>query len=77
MKVIKKYTAIKLGTQIVNDTVNVELSYGEITGSYYNTIYPIQEFDTEEEAISYAYKIDKHIKWLIVPLIQFDAKWDE
>lgn len=34
MKVIKKYTAIKVGTETVNDKVNVKLSYGEITGTY-------------------------------------------
>jgi hypothetical protein len=30
MKIIKKYTAIQLKTETVNDDVNVKLSYGRI-----------------------------------------------
>lgn len=72
MKLIKKYTAIKLSTEQVNDNVNVKLSYGEIKGPYYSTIHPEEEFDTEEEAIEYAYNTDEWVKWLIIPIIKFD-----
>jgi len=34
--------------------------------------YPEEEFDTEEEAISYAFKLDKWATWLIVPIVKFD-----
>lgn len=56
MNIIKKYTAMQIGTQTVNDNVKVSLEYGEITGPYYSQEYPKEEFDTEEEAIEYAYK---------------------
>ena len=38
MKTVKKYTAIQLGTETVNDNVNVKLSFGEITGPYYTLL---------------------------------------
>jgi hypothetical protein len=72
MKVIRKYTAIQLGTEKTNDYVKVVLGYGEITGPYYDETYPTEEFDTEDEAIEYAYEKDNWGRWLIVPLIKFD-----
>lgn len=72
MKVIKKYTAIQIGTETVNDTVKVCLEYGNIEGPHYSREYPEQEFDTEEEAVEYAYKHGKYNTWMIVPIIQFN-----
>ena len=72
MKAIRKYTAIQLGTETVNGKVNVKLTFGEITGLYYNTTHPKEEFDTEDEAIEYAYNFDKWGRWLIVPVVRFD-----
>lgn len=75
MKIIKKYTAIQLSTKTVNDNIDIELSYGHIDGPYYDRIYPQEEFDTEEEALEYAYEKDKYIRWLIVPLIRFEHEY--
>jgi hypothetical protein len=72
MKIIKKYTAIQLSTSKVNDEVKVNLSYGDVTGPYYNLIYPKEEFDTEDEAYEYAYKKNQYSNWLIVPIIRFN-----
>lgn len=72
MKIVKRYTAIQLGTETVNDKVNVKLSYGEITGPYYSTTNPEEEFDSEEEAIEYAYKIYKWGRWIVIPIIRFN-----
>lgn len=72
MKTINKFTAIQLGTEKVNDNVNVKLSFGEITGPYYNITSPTEEFDTEEEATEYAYKFNPYGRWLILPIIRFD-----
>lgn len=72
MKTIKKYTAIQLQTEIVNDNVNINLTFGEILYPCYNKIYPTEEFDTEEEALEYACKTNKYSKWIIVPVIRFD-----
>ena len=72
MKVIKKYTAIQLGTETVNNRVNVKLSYGNIEGPYYSVTHPTEEFDTEDEAIEYAYGIEKYGRWLILPVITFN-----
>lgn len=71
MKIIRKYTAIRLETTNVDDYVNVKLTYGEISGPHYNLQYPTEEFDSEDEAIEYAYKSNKYHKWLIVPIIKF------
>ena len=72
MKILKKYTAIKLSTKTEDEKVKVSLSYGNITGPYYSKTYPEEQFDTEEEAIQYAYNIDPWAKWLILPIIIFD-----
>jgi hypothetical protein len=75
MKVIKKYTAIQLGTRKINNDIEIELSYGSIEGPHYSTITPQEEFDTEEEALEYAYEKDKYRRWLIVPLIRFENEY--
>jgi hypothetical protein len=72
MKVIKKFVALEMLTENVNDRLKVELSYGEIEGPYYSLTYPDEEFDTEEEAIKHAYNINRFGKWMIVPVIKFD-----
>ncbi len=72
MKVIKKYTAIIVGTNTVNDTVKIDLEYGEITGAHYDRQEPETEFHTEEEAIKYAYEKDECCTWLIVPVVTFE-----
>jgi len=72
MNPIKMYTAIKLSTRTVDDTVEPKLTYGEINGPYYSREYPSESFTTEEEAIDYAYKTDKCAKWLILPVVTFD-----
>ena len=72
MKVVKKYTAMQIGSKTVNDTVKVNLEYGDITGPYYDQTSPKQEFDTEDEAIEYAYEHSKYSTWMIVPIVTFD-----
>lgn len=72
MKVIRKFTAIQLETECINDDVNAKLCFGKLDGPYYNVTHPNEEFDTEEEAIEYSYKYDKYARWMIVPIIRFD-----
>lgn len=72
MKVIKKYTAIKLGEKTIDDTQIPTFEYGDIEVSYYSKEYPKKEFDSEGEAIQYAYDSGKYENWLIVPIIKFD-----
>lgn len=72
MKVERKYTAMQIGTKTENDTVKVSLKYGEITGPYYSQQHPEEVFDTEEEAINYAYKHCKYSRWMIVPIVTFE-----
>ena len=69
--IIRKYTAIQLNTETVNDNVNVKLSFGEISGPYYNLTHPTEEFETEEDAIEYACQFNFYGRWLIVPIINF------
>tara|TARA_R110000796_G_scaffold97757_1_gene204994 strand:+ start:3139 stop:3360 length:222 start_codon:yes stop_codon:yes gene_type:complete len=72
MNVKRKYTAIKIGTKTVDDTIKVTLEYGEITGPYYSQEYPEEVFDTEEEAIAYAYEFCSYSRWMIVPIVTFE-----
>jgi len=72
MKVEKKYTIIQLDTDIINRELKVNLSYGDIEGPYYSQTHPQQIFDTEEEAIQYAFEKAKYYRWIIVPVITFE-----
>lgn len=73
MKTNKKYTALKITTNTVDDSyVEAKLSHGEIGGAWYSRDYPNEEFDTEQEAIEHAYKQDKYGNWLILPIVRFD-----
>jgi hypothetical protein len=72
MQIIKKFTAILIDTNKVNDEIKINLGYGRITGPYYDQIHPTEEFDTEEEAEKYAYDYDNYSKWLILPIIRFE-----
>ncbi len=71
IKVIKKFTAIKLQSTNIDNEEMCRLSFGEITGPYYSKSYPEKEFDTEDEATEYAFNQDKYVAWLILPIIRF------
>lgn len=75
MKIIKKYTAFQITTKKVNDDVVVNLEVGRITGPYYDIKEPEETFDTEEEAIEWAYKENKWCDWLILPKISFEREY--
>ena len=61
-----------LNTKKVNDNIQVEFEYGDIKGPYYSEEHPKQEFETEEEAIKYAYEFEKYGRWVVIPIIYFD-----
>ena len=71
MKVNKKFTALQLSEHEVNRTVKAKLEFGTISGPYYNEIYPETTFDTEEDAINWAYKESPYSTWIILPVISF------
>ena len=71
MKTIKKFTAIQMNPNRVNDEITISLSFGNIEGPYYDQDFPLQEFDSEEEAIKYASERDKYLMWMIVPIVRF------
>lgn len=73
MQIIKKFTAIRVyETRDTDKDVSYPtFTYGSITGPYYSLTYPETEFDTEEEAIKYAYESGKYTTWMIVPIIRF------
>lgn len=68
IKLIKKYTPVILNNKYVNDSVDVDLTFGHST---FNDS-PRKEFDTEDEAIEHAFKENPWENWVIVPLIKFD-----
>lgn len=73
MKIIKKYTAIQIDSNTVNNCKEASFNFGEITGPYWNQQYPEIEHDSEQEAIEYAYKMNIYATWLIVPVIKFES----
>lgn len=72
MKIIRKYTAIILEYKTVNKEQKIKLTYGDISGPYYDETSPTKEFDSEQEAVDYAYKFDPYSKWIIIPTIEFN-----
>lgn len=73
MKITKKFTAIQINTNKINNTIKVDLEYGDIQGPYYAQIRPETEFNTEEEALGWAYKENEFATWLIIPIIRFNT----
>ena len=71
MKLKKRYTAIQLGTKTIDNVVEPTFEHGGISGPYYDEQHPTLEFDTEEEAIKWAYKESSYSRWIIVPIIDF------
>ena len=59
MKVIRKFTAIQIRSRTINETVEPTFEYGLIKGPYYDQKAPEEEFDTEEEALAWAYEEDE------------------
>lgn len=58
--------------ETINDNVNPVFTYGRKTGPYYNEITPETEFDTEQEAIEWAYEQNSYATWLILPIVKFE-----
>ena len=72
MKLIKKYTLFWVGEQTINDVEIPQLSYGRVTGPYYSRDYPKTIFDSEEEAIKYAFEKEPYGNFLVLPLYSFN-----
>lgn len=77
MKTIKKYTAIMIleisqERHEVGDYYTPTLSFGQVRGAFYSKEYPEKEFDTEDQAIEFAYKENKYVNWMIIPIIKFE-----
>jgi hypothetical protein len=82
MKIEKKYTAIQLRTPdhltlegFPVDEVVPNFVIGKVTGPYYNKKYPQEVFDTEEQAIKWAYEENEYAQWLILPIITFEKEY--
>jgi len=75
MEIIKKFTAVQIYAKKINDEIKAELEDGNITGPYYDRTEPETEFETEQEAIDWAYKENKHANWIILPIVSFKNEW--
>jgi hypothetical protein len=75
MEIIKKFTAVQINTKKVDDTVIAEFEYGRISGPYYDVTEPKTEFETEQEAIEWAYKEDEYADWLILTKVSFKREY--
>ena len=71
METIKKFTAIQVGSKKINRTIKPTFEYGVVSGPYYDEQHPKEEFDTEEEAIEWAYNENPFGRWMILPIITF------
>lgn len=69
MKVVKTFTAIQISkSQVDDDIIPI---FRHIRKKYYDDYVPFS-FDTEEDAIAWAYNTDEYANWLIIPKISFD-----
>jgi hypothetical protein len=75
MEIIKKFTAVQINTKKVDNTVIAEFEYGRISGPYYDVTEPKTEFETEQEAIEWAYEEDKYADWLILTKVSFKREY--
>lgn len=72
MKYKKQYCAVHLETVQSNDKFDVNLSFGRDSGGYNGYSSPAQWFDSEQEAIEFAYSENKWQDWSILTRISFD-----
>lgn len=82
MEIRKRYIAFQVDDNDakydlkVGDELQPTFSYGRIGGYYDCREYPTTTFDTEEQAIKYAWETSKHGDWVILPVIDFIDCWD-
>lgn len=69
MKIVKKFTAIQISDSNNDDTIVPKLKYAHKSYLY---DYVETTFDTEEDAIKWAYETDEYAQWLIIPKISFN-----
>lgn len=74
VKIVEKFTAVKLDFKNIDFEYICNLSFGAVSGPYYNETRPRLEFDTRIEAIEYAYEQDMHSNWAIIPIVSFKHK---
>lgn len=75
MQYTKKFTPIQITDSNKDNVQMVELQFGRITGPYYDREYPYELFDSEDDAIKHAYKINEYATWMIVPVIEFKQNY--
>ena len=67
------YTAVKVGTYRTEHDIKLFMKdVGRVEGPYYNEIYPETEFQTEEDALRWAYTSDPYADWTIIKRYTFD-----
>lgn len=69
MKIVKKYVAIQIDKSKIDDKLVPNFKHGDY--KYYDD-YIQTLFDTEDEAIKWAYDENEWGNWMIVPVIKFD-----
>lgn len=71
MRYQKVYIALQVMKHDVDGRTDATFSFGHIGGPHYSRDYPDKTFDTEDEAIEWAYEHNKYAEWIIVPKIEF------
>lgn len=67
MKVIKKYIVVNEKLNKINESVSLDMKIGDRDASLYSRM-----FDTEEQAVNWAYQEDKWDGYIILTHISFD-----
>lgn len=76
MKIIKKYTPVKIGNPVGYTNGSRSDYVVGLVFPEFSTICGCNEFDTEEEAIEFAYEKSKYATWSILPVIRFEPEFD-
>lgn len=72
-KLVKKYSLIRIDPLRVNNTLKIELTYGDVEG-YSDSLSIPKEFDTEEDALNFLLENSQTMwgNWIIVPMYSID-----
>ena len=72
MKIIKKYQLLQHYHEVVDDKKFLTPFISEAEYHYNYKIFQEMIFDTEDEALVEAYKINKYATWIVIPIYTFN-----
>lgn len=70
MSIVKSFHLLEVNEKRIDNEKTIKLSYGSVN-DWEHSYRSQTVFNTEQEAIEYAYKENKYADWVILPVISF------